>query len=82
MFAVLSIGTAALLMPIYATGPNKNLPPGHPSFVTGVNILSIANLESGNAQLWGTLVAEFVCAGIVYYFTYHDYKKYVWLRRK
>mmetsp|Transcript_534 Transcript_534/g.1825 ORF Transcript_534/g.1825 Transcript_534/m.1825 type:complete len:775 (-) Transcript_534:177-2501(-) len=82
MFGVLSIGTAALLMPIYATGQNKNLPPDHPQFVTGINILSIANLTAKDGRLWGTLVAEFVTAIIIYIFTYYDYKKFVWLRRR
>ncbi|KAJ8903684.1 hypothetical protein NDN08_004785 [Rhodosorus marinus] len=82
MFVVLTLGTAVLLMPVYATGPNKNLPPDNPQYVTGINIVSIANLQPADNRLWATLIAEFFSALIVYYYTYVDYKAYVRLRRR
>lgn len=48
--------------------------------ITGVDYLSMANIEAGSNTLWGDFVAIYVYSTLVYFFTYKTYQKFLRFR--
>jgi calcium permeable stress-gated cation channel len=81
-FVILAVLCCAALWPTYATGPIKNLPATDPKYVSGLNILSLSNLQLKSSRIWVTLVVEYLVALVVLWFLYHDYAQYARYRRE
>lgn len=65
MFALLSVYSLIVLMPLYGTASNKRLPETAHDHVVGVEIFSLSNVPANDQRLWGTLVSELVVLGII-----------------
>eukprot|EP01117_Protostelium_nocturnum_P008993 TRINITY_DN322_c0_g1_i1.p1 TRINITY_DN322_c0_g1~~TRINITY_DN322_c0_g1_i1.p1 ORF type:complete len:763 (-),score=244.69 TRINITY_DN322_c0_g1_i1:57-2345(-) len=48
------------LIPTYATGSNKTLPPSDINFVRGLDVISLGNLPQYSSKMWVTWVSVFV----------------------
>lgn len=87
-FFCVSFICVVALIPMYATGefrnPNKAIPKGviRPENITGLRIISLANVIPKDNRMWGTLVCEILSSFIFLYFMYHDFKRFAELRRR
>jgi len=83
LFTALTVLTFCTLMPVYATGPNKNREESDPRYIDGVLVLSMSNLDSdSNAKLWVTWIVEVFIMIIVYSFYYSDFQRYSFYAQK
>lgn len=80
--AAVSLFGLFVLMPTYGTSTNKNLLSNDPDFVSGLRIVSLANVPSGDGRFWATVVAEFYIAFVVMSLLAADFAHYAKLRRK
>lgn len=82
VFAVLTVFTAVVLYPTYITAGHKDLPEDNPSYVTGIEIVSLANVPDRSHRLWVTLVSEVFVVAVICLFLYRDIAKYTTYRRQ
>lgn len=83
MFSVMLI-PSIILIPVFYTGPNKNLHSKHPNVALGINMFSIGNVEVRDPwRFWVVLAVEyaitiFVCYHISNHFTLYcrDRRRY------
>lgn len=82
IFAVLSVFTGVVLLPTYATAGHSKLPESHPNFTTGVQALSLANVEPSDNRLWVTLLADIAVVVFVCWLLQREISHYVNVRRE
>lgn len=82
MLSILGLFSVVILMPVYGTGDNKNLPSDNEQFVEGLRVISLANVPDRDGRLWATVIAEFVVTAVVLFFMFRDYREYARLRRE
>lgn len=81
--AILALFGAAVLMPTYGTGSQKDLPEDDVEHVqNGLRVISLSNVSPGNGRFWATVIAEIFTAAVVIYFLANDFKHYAVMRRK
>lgn len=80
---ILAFFGAAICMPAYGTGGVKDDPEiDEVNKVEGLKIISLSNVEPGNARLWATVIMEYITAAVVIFFMMKDFKKFSELRRE
>lgn len=80
-FAIAAVA-GTILFPTYATGGNADLPAGDEQRVVGIEVLSLANVPSGDNRLWAVLSAELIVVAIICFFQHRDMAYYTALRRE
>lgn len=81
LFAII-FWVVALLLPVYGTGPFKDLPDLDELKTQGIQIVTLSNIEGDDLRVWATLLADAVIAGFVYFFMWRDFKVYADARRR
>eukprot|EP00183_Erythrolobus_madagascarensis_P005567 CAMPEP_0185844576 /NCGR_PEP_ID=MMETSP1354-20130828/681_1 /TAXON_ID=708628 /ORGANISM="Erythrolobus madagascarensis, Strain CCMP3276" /LENGTH=782 /DNA_ID=CAMNT_0028544259 /DNA_START=49 /DNA_END=2397 /DNA_ORIENTATION=+ len=82
LYTVLTVLTFITLMPVYATGTNKNLEVSDPRYIQGVLVLSLSNVAPKDNRLWVTWIVEIFVMIIVYTFYYKDFQRYTFYAQK
>eukprot|EP00168_Porphyra_purpurea_P011546 TRINITY_DN292_c0_g1_i5.p1 TRINITY_DN292_c0_g1~~TRINITY_DN292_c0_g1_i5.p1 ORF type:complete len:799 (-),score=236.19 TRINITY_DN292_c0_g1_i5:132-2528(-) len=77
----------AVLLPIYGTGPFKDLPEkdaeGYSTLKTlGIQIVTLSNISADDWRVWATLLADALIAGVVWLLVRRDIKGYADARRR
>ncbi|KAA8492623.1 protein RSN1 [Porphyridium purpureum] len=68
--------TAAILYPVYATGPNKDLPEDSENFVAGLAVISTSNLQEDSARFWATVVVDLIMVVAMVILVAREYRVY------
>eukprot|EP00178_Gracilaria_changii_P001940 TRINITY_DN1284_c0_g1_i1.p1 TRINITY_DN1284_c0_g1~~TRINITY_DN1284_c0_g1_i1.p1 ORF type:complete len:758 (+),score=117.59 TRINITY_DN1284_c0_g1_i1:13373-15646(+) len=84
ILSIVGTFSVVVLMPVFGTGRiNDTLTdPDDPDRVSGLKIVSLANVPPSNGRLWVVTVTEFIVAAVVIYFMRRDYKAYADYRRE
>lgn len=77
MFLFLSVSVGVVLLPIYFTGQNKDLPVGDKLRTEGIQRFSMSNLsEDDSWRFWVTLAVDFTVTIFVMFLLYTEFKVY------
>lgn len=76
MFSALML-PAFVLVPIYATAANKDLPKPDPRRTIGIQQWTLANIASGDSwRFWATVSVDYVITICILIFLYHEFYTY------
>lgn len=82
MFSVMLI-PSIILIPVYYTGPNKDLPSTHKNVALGINKFSIGNVQIRDPwRFWVVLAVEYAITIFVCYHIYNHFTLYCRDRRR
>lgn len=72
--SVTSIGAAFVLIPVYYTGPGNG--------VSGIDALSMANIQPNGHRLWASLIFVYIFTLTFLYLIHEEYEHFVIARKK
>eukprot|EP01137_Pigoraptor_chileana_P015425 Opistho-2@71328 len=81
-FGLLALLVLVTLIPINGSGEMSNLPSDNPAYVSGLNVISLANLAPGSDKLWAASVMGSLFLVIMWIALYREYGRYCQLRNE
>ncbi|KAK4527625.1 hypothetical protein GAYE_SCF42G5549 [Galdieria yellowstonensis] len=73
---ILCFIAAILLFPVYATGGRHHLSSKDPLYTSGLELVSMSNLERDDPRLWASMLFEYIVVFTVLVFLFLDYRAY------
>ncbi|KCV71338.1 hypothetical protein H696_02283 [Fonticula alba] len=81
LFGGLLLYSLIVTMPINSAGTNKSLPENDPFHVSGLDIVSMANIPYGSSLLWAHIVSLLLLTVALVFWAYRRYLHYHVLRK-
>ncbi|GJQ14698.1 hypothetical protein GpartN1_g7007.t1 [Galdieria partita] len=73
---ILCLSSATVLFPVYATSGRHHLKSNDPLYTSGLELISMSNLQRNDPRMWASMLFEYIVVFTVLFFLFLDYRAY------